>query len=268
MATATARRSHATPTKILLYLAGAALAVALVLAGAFALLGAAVRDSFDVRASYAHVRTLVVKTDNGAIKLTGAPAGEPVAVTAHVERGLDEPRRSAARGAGGTLTLTGDCQGIHVGPCEVGYEIAVPAGTRVVARSGAGPVQATSVEGDPEVRLSSGAGAVTVHGIRAKAVHLETAAGEIEATGVDAASVSATSAAGGVAVSTERAPTELQAHSDAGSVAIEVPDVPYALHTSAPAGKVIDEGLRQDTTSPRRLSATSDAGDVVVLSVR
>ena len=267
MATATARRSPATPTRILLHLAGAALAVGLVVAGAYAILTTAVRDGFDVRASYAHVRTLVVKTDNGAIKLTGAPAGEPLRVNAHVERGLDEPRRGAVRGAGGLLTLTGECRESHVRPCEVGYEIAVPAGTRVVASSGAGAVQATGVEGTPEVRLSSGTGAITVHGIRARTVGLETGVGEIEASGVDASSVSATSAAGSVGVSTQRPPTKLLAHSDAGSVAIDVPDVPYALHASALAGKLIDGGVRQDTTSPRTLSATSDAGDVV-LSVR
>lgn len=263
MTTTTARRVPAA----LLHVVGALVGLAVIAAGAFAILILLSRDSFDVASTYGGVRTLVIRDDTGAVELTGVAAGEPLRVVEHVERGLSAPKRSAVRGPGGALTLTGDCPGTGFGSCEIRYRVSVPADTRVVVRSGTGRVHAAGLASESPVTLSSGTGDIDVRGLRAPVVALDSGTGEVEASGVDAPRVTATSATGAVGVSMDRVPGDLRAHSSAGSVAVDVPDAAYALDASTAAGKLINAGVRDVATSPRRLSATSDAGDVV-LSVR
>ena len=242
----------------------AVVALALVLAGAYAVLAAAARDSFDVSDTYAGVRSIVVEDDSGNVELTGVPAGEPVRVDAHVTHGLSKPERRAVRGPDGALRLTARCPARFSGPCRVNYEIAVPAGTPVVVRAHAGNVRGVGLQSDREVRLASDAGTIDVRDIVAPAVALRTSAGSIRVSGTRAPALTATSAAGPIDVSTEEPPRELRAHSNAGSVVVRVPDAVYALEASTVAGRVLDEQVRRDPRSPRRISATSNAGNVLV----
>ena len=224
---------------------GALLLALLIAYGAFELIDLASRHSFDVRASYAGVRSLEVDGDSGDVHLTGAPAGSEVAVVEHVTEGLSAPRREALRGADGALRLTTSCSIVVNNNCSVSYTIAVPPDVAVNAGSGEGDVDANGLSGTGPLKLSSGNGDVNAIAISAGNVTLESGNGDVNAT-------------------LDRAPTRLDASSGNGDVTLTVPDTTYAVHASSGNGTVSDATLRTDPSSPRTITASSGNGDVTI----
>jgi hypothetical protein len=253
----------APPVRKILTLLGAVLVVGLIIAGGFTLIDVAARHSFDVRASYAGVQSLVIDDGGGDVVLTSAAAGSRLTIAEHVTRGLVSPRRAAAF-AGGVLRLTTDCRGFDP-ECRVRYAVAVPAGTPVTAGSGAGSVTASGLHSAGIVHLSSGAGDVIATDVSsATAVALSSGAGDVTATRVGAPRLRLSSGAGDVAADVTTLIGTLVAHSGAGDVSLSVPDSSYALQASSGAGDVSDSSLRTDPASRRTISATSGAGDVTL----
>ena len=233
------------PTRILLALIGGLLVIAIVLLGSWTLLDLAARHTFATRSSYRGVTSLKVDSGNGDVHLTGAPEGSALVVVAHVTEGLTSPRREALRGPAGVLRLNEDCGGIMDMECSVSYDIAVPAGTTVLAGSGAGDVTASGLSTDASVDLHSGAGDVTATAISAPVIKLSSGAGDVEGQ-------------------LNRVARSLNASSGAGDVTLIVPGASYAVHADSGAGTVSDSGLRIDPSSPLRISATSGAGNVTI----
>jgi hypothetical protein len=211
--------------------------------GAYGLLDLVSRHSFDVSASYAGVRSLVVDGGSGDVHLTGGAPAAGVVVVEHVTEGLFAPHREAVRGAGGALHLSDSCHRT-ANNCGVSYTIAVPPGVSVHAVSGDGSVDARGLS-TTLLELRSGNGDVTALDVSAAHVTLESDNGDLTAT-------------------LDRAPTRLDASSVNGDVDLTVPNTTYAVHASSSNGNVSDQTLRIDPSAPRAITANSGNGDVTI----
>jgi hypothetical protein len=212
----------------LLIVVGALFVVAAVAAGAFNLLALASTHRFSLRSSYTGIRTLEVDGGSGDVHLTGAPAGSPVVVVAHVTESFGAPHRRALEPRPGALRLTYSCLGGSV-QCGVSYDVTVPAGVPVTANTGDGDVRATGLD-SPQIRLASGNGDVVAR--------------------------------------LSRPAAHLTADSGNGNVTLVVPDVSYAVSASSGNGNVTDGSLRLDSGSPRRIDANSGNGNVTITAAR
>ena len=244
-------------------LLGGLLGLALVIGGAWSLLGLMARNSFDARATYSGVKSLVVGTP-GEVRLTARPAGSALLVRAHVTRAFREPKRQALRTGAGGLELRDSCSGLFSDNCTVDYDIAVPRGTSVRVESGDGDVVATDVVAGRALRLASGTGDVSASGVRASSLELSSGAGDVHGVSIRATRISASSGAGDVSLDVARPARLLTAQAGAGSVLLRVPDVTYAFDAAAGGGRVLADGVRNDTNSPRVLRAQSGGGSVIV----
>ena len=226
----------------------------------------AARHEFTTHASYPDVHRLVVDNSTGDIHLVRAPAGSPVTVTAHVTEGLRTPHRSATRTAGGTLRLSASCADVPFGgaACNVGYTVAVPAGTGLTVDSSGGDVSVRDYAGRAPLAVSSSSGDVDLTGISVPSLQLESSAGDVHGEGIRARVVDAKSSAGDVVLALASPARRLAAESSAGDVRLTVPDVPYRVKASSSAGDVSDGAILQDPHAARRIDASSSAGDVTI----
>jgi putative adhesin len=230
------------------------------------LIDLAARHEFTTHTSYPDVRRLVVDNSTGDVHLVRAPARSPVTVTAHVTEGLRTPHRSATRSAGGTLRLSASCTDTPFGgaACDVGYTVAVPAGTGLTVDSSGGDVSVRDYAGRAPLAVSSSSGDVDLTGISVPVLRLESSAGDVNGGGIRARVVVAKSTAGDVELTLASPARRLAAESSAGDVRLTVPDVPYRVKASSSAGDVRDGAIRQDPHAARRIDASSSAGDVTI----
>ena len=196
-------------------------------AGAFNLIALAAQHRFSVRTTYAGIHSLTVDSGVGDVHLTAAPAGSPVVLVAHVTEGFGSPHRHVTEPRPGELVIGYSCGTIV--DCSVSYDVSVPAGSPVTAKSGDGDVDATALD-SPKVRLQSGNG--DVNG------------------------------------SFSTPPTSLVASSGSGDVTLIVPNTTYALHATSGNGSVNDQSISVDDRAPRRIVASSGNGDVTVTTGR
>jgi hypothetical protein len=246
---------------ILLVFVSGILAIA---SSALALLDLAARHEFTTRASYPGVRVLAIDNSVGDVHLVGTPAGAPVSVRTHVTEGLRTPHRSITRGPGSVLHLGARCSDALGGAsCDVGYTVAVPPDVHVhqVSASG-GDISARDLVSRDVLVLDSNGGDISLAGVRAPSLYLHSSAGDVTTTGISASIVSATSSAGDVRVELVAPPRHVAVNSSAGDVHLTVPNLVYALKASSSGGDVFDHDVRQDPRSPRKIDATSSAGDV------
>jgi hypothetical protein len=239
-------------------------AVLLVVFGAVNLLDLASRHTAVERASYAGVRALEI--DGGDVRLTSAPKGSRVEVVARVTEGLEAPERKVERGPSGTLRLSSSCGGLFDGQCNVRYDIRVPEGTNVRAKTGAGDIRAGNLHSRVPVVLETGAGDITVIGASAPSLELSTGAGDVDAEGVRAARVTVRSDAGDIGVGMTEAADLLDAGTSAGDVDLSVPDVTYRVEAESSAGDVESTAVRTDRGAPRVIRADTSAGDVRIVT--
>jgi hypothetical protein len=255
------------PVRRALLVVAALLALFLVATGTYNVLDLASRHTTTERSSYADVRALVVE-DASDVRLTGAPAGAPLEVLAHVTEGLRAPSRSAERAADGGLRLSSSCPGFFGGQCGVDYEIRVPSGTVVNVQASAGDVVAEDLATTRPVKLSTSAGDVTAVGVSAPSITLTSSGGDVQARGLSAERVDAESSAGDVVAALKTPAEQLLADSSAGDVELLVPDAVYRVDATSSAGDVDASNVSTDPASSRRITAHSSAGDVRVTARR
>jgi hypothetical protein len=265
-APAPTRRTPLAIRRTLLVIA-ALIALFLVAAGTYNLLDLASRHTTTAQASYDNVHELVVD-DASDVRLTGAPAGDPLRVDTHIIEGLREPRRSAERTAGGGLRLSSSCPGFLGGQCGIDYEIRVPAGTTVSVRASAGDVRAEDLETTQPLVLHTSAGDVSASDVSAPSIELSSSAGDVEARRLSGDRIELDSSAGDVVASLATPAERLLAHSSAGDVELLVPDTVYSVDATSSAGDVDADNVRTDPASPRSITANSSAGDVRVTARR
>jgi hypothetical protein len=235
--------------RALLTLIGGLVALALVLGGAYDLLDLTARSTFTVQASYAGVRSLVVDSGNGDVHLAGAPAGSRLRIVEHVTEGLTTPARETASNGARTMQIRSHCAFILSEECNVDYQISVPSGTTVRVSTGAGDITVRNLTSRASLRLSSGAGDIDASASSAPEVNLSSGAGDIHAQLLHPAQ-------------------QLEASSGAGDIVLTVPNVAYAVTTSSGVGNITDSSLSIDPSSPRRINASAGAGDVPIQASR
>jgi len=261
-APATARRTPR-PVRLALLVVAALVALFMVAAGTISILNLAAHHTTTERASYDGVRALVID-DASDVRLTGAPAGAPLELVAHVTEGLRTPGRSVQRGASGTLRLSSSCPSFFGGQCDVDYEIRVPSDTLVRAQAADGDITADDLVSTEPIELKSSAGDVTATNVSAPVVRLSSSAGDVDARGVSADRVEADSSAGDVLVGLATSAERLVADSGAGDVDVLVPDAVYRVEATSSGGDVDASDIRTDPNAHRTISARSSAGDVTV----
>lgn len=181
------------------------------------------------------VRVLVVEGRTGGVTIRGG--GEAVKV---VERQSYQgaPPRSSHEVSDGTLTLRYDCD-----DCGIGYEVDVPAGTRVRVGSETGGVRLSGLAAEVEVK--AGTGGVEASGLTSPVVRLSTVTGGIEA-------------------SFTTSPSTVEARARTGGVRVRVPaGEEYAVDASAGTGGVSVEVPRRPGAA-RSITARTETGGVTV----
>ncbi|MFF1903399.1 DUF4097 family beta strand repeat-containing protein [Kitasatospora sp. NPDC058218] len=181
------------------------------------------------------VQVLVIEGRIGGITVRGG--GDAVKVAEHQNYRGAAPR-SSHEVRDGTLTLRYDCD-----DCGVGYEVDVPAGTRVRVSAETGGVRLTGLAGEVEAKV--GTGGVEASGLTSPVVRLSTGTGGIEA-----------SFAG--------SPDTVEARAETGGVRVRVPaGEAYAVDASAGTGDVSVEVPRRPG-AVRSITARTGTGGVTV----
>lgn len=128
--------------------------------------------------------------------------------------------------------------------CQVAWEITAPAGTVLELETNVGDIDLDDMSGKVTVR--SGVGKLTSASLASKQVN-------------------ATADTGDIRLAFTVTPDEVTATTDVGDVRLDLPSGAYAVRTS---GNVGDENVRVrvDQSSPHRIKATSDVGDVEITS--
>jgi hypothetical protein len=255
------------PARRALAAAGVLAGLALVAAGAWLLANVAASDTTVVRTTYGNVRVLRIGAASGAIELVSARPGAPLTVEEHVTRGLIAPWRHN-RLTGGELSMRSECRVLLAPSCSVRYVVHVPRQTAVFATSGSDDVKADGVATDARVELVTGSGEVRVRGLSAPGLKLQSGSGGIGATGLSVPALWAQTGSGDIALGVRDPAGSLFAQTGSGDVVLMLPDRPYALSAATGDGHIVDTGVRQDTTSPHKVTARAGSGDIVLDVVR
>jgi len=238
--------------------------VAMVAVTTYGLLDLAAGHTSEARAAYPDVRSIVVEDGNSDVRLVGAPAGTRLQVVARVREGLRSPERRVERLAGGELRLSSSCPAFLGGNCGVDYEVRVPAGTEVRARTTAGDLWASGLRGARPVVLQTAAGDIEARDVRAPRLRLQSSAGDVTAGEVRAPEVDVVTSAGDVTVELLTIPERLSARTSAGDVELGVPDAVYRVEADSNAGDVVADAVRRDPSATRLIEADTSAGDVLI----
>lgn len=258
-------RPYRTPRAVrraLFVLAGIA-GVVMVACAASSLIDLAARHTTTERSTHTDIRALRIEGSSD-VRITGAPAGAPVSVVAEITEGLRSPRRRVERQPDGTLRLSSSCQVLFGGSCDVDYDIAVPAGTRVRIDAGAGDVDLEQLASGTPVQIRTSAGDISAVGLDVPELELRASAGDVEAHDVSARVVRVRTSAGDVALSLDDPLVRLEVDASAGDVDIEVPDRAYRLDVDSTAGDVDTSTVRNDPDARRTIEAHASAGDITI----
>ncbi|MFJ8438144.1 DUF4097 family beta strand repeat-containing protein [Kitasatospora griseola] len=125
----------------------------------------------------------------------------------------------------GVLKLTYSCDN-----CGIGYEVHVPAGTKLKLSQTSGGIQLHDVAGDVDAKVTSGG--IEATGLKSRNVKMAVTSGGVNARFVEAPTRAEMSTdSGGVQV---RVPSgqqyQVEAHSDSGGTDVKVPSVAGAPH--------------------------------------
>lgn len=242
------------------FVAGGIATVGMLGFGTVTAIGLVAREDRIVNKEYdpADIDIVEVFSDNGSVRVFG-DAESSIRVTIEISEGvagIDE----TATVRGNRLALSSTCPGFWATFCEADYEIHVPPGTRVIARSDNGDAAVSGVDGGATVRSSNGD--VTA-GRLGGTVILGTSNGAIRATALRATEVDAESANGDVELDFDVAPGDVDAHSSNGDVEVRVPrgDELYAVDATTDNGEA-DTPVRTDPAGERRVKVRSSNGDV------
>jgi len=200
-----------------------------------------------------------VEIDAGSVRVV-AHDGARLTVHRHMRYGRRRPQTRETR-AGTTLQISvTPPRGPLEGWWWIDYELVVPAGTGVRARTAAGPLAVDGVRGD--VDLASNAGRIAVNGC-AGALQLHSDAGSIEVDGARSGCVKAHTDAGHVRLVFASVPDDVDATSNAGAVEVVLPGGPYRVDARTDGGDV-RIGVATDPNASRSVRARSHAGSVLV----
>jgi hypothetical protein len=143
--------------------------------------------------------------------------------------------------SGRTLTVTYTCPAQLV--CGVAYIIRVPRDVPVQVTAGAGSIRLTGLAGSVSAKAD---------------------VGYITATGLTGARVSLTTGVGGINVTFAATPATVEALTRIGAITLRVPgSASYKVSVDDHLGKVT-VSVRQSSSAPRAITATTDVGAVLI----
>jgi hypothetical protein len=239
---------------------GSVVTVAALASGTFNIVGLLAHEmesrveTFDAQ----DITSIDVDNDAGAVSIEGADV-DTITVRARIGHGL---RRSGSSVGldGSRLVIHGSCPIFGSEWCDVRYTIQVPRGIDVQVTGDNDGISISNMSG--AVELHSDNGSIRASDLQGD-VQLSSDNGGIRATGLSGDSVSADTDNGSVTIEMIDAPRTVQATSANGSVTIVVPrgDQAYAVDITTDNGQV-DNQLRTDSTSDRRVVVRSDNGSV------
>jgi hypothetical protein len=193
-----------------------------------------------------------------------AGSGDETTLEYRTESGLWREAEVSHHIDGDRLVIEGECGGgwlrVPFGYCRADVTLTVPADVDVVARSSAGRVSSTGLQGSAD--LESSAGQVEVHD-HTGPLRAHSSAGVVTVDGLASDDADISSSAGGVEVTAVEPPRNLVAESSAGAVRVTLPDVAYDLDADSSAGDVNIQ-VPTDPDSEYRVRAHSSAGSVTV----
>lgn len=256
--------STGTPVRRAWLAVGSLAAVGMVAMGSIEAVGLASRTERTVRQSFGAegIAVVSVSSDDGDVRVVGAVGStDEIRVVIRLQESWRTVDR-VARVDGDHLELAASCPEFGIAFCRADYEVQVPRGVRVVARSHNGDASARSVDGGVDVTSSNGD--VTGDDLGGVVV-LGSDNGSVDAEGIRAQRLDASSSNGNVTVGFATPPTDVRATSDNGDVIVEVPRgaALYAVDATTDNGTATTP-IRTDPASDRRVVASSDNGDVDV----
>ncbi|HEX8860745.1 MAG TPA: DUF4097 family beta strand repeat-containing protein [Actinomycetes bacterium] len=242
---------------------GALLALGVVVSGARAVVGAATLTDDHAHATYPLSGNRLVIDGNGSTSSVRVTAGAPgrIEVDRAVFHDVQRPPVTQ-RMEGDHLQVGLRCPNFMVVRCESRYELKVPPSVSLKIDVPDGEIRVSGISGAMDLRSDSGA--ITLQGGGGTA-RLASNDGAIRASGLAATTVDASSDSGRIALDLTLVPQRVAATSRDGSVRVQVPAGPtaYDVRASSRDGRVTVAVPTADG-SPRRITASSDSGGVVV----
>jgi DUF4097 and DUF4098 domain-containing protein YvlB len=207
----------------------------------------------------AATQTVGLDTTGADVNIVASDRSD-VRVTTREQRSLWGGGHVRLRGDAGGLELRDRCHDVPVvaDPCHASVRLDVPRNTSVRVVSGTGDLRVEHIEGAAD--LSSGTGDLHVLGVQGP-VRVQAETGDVEVV-APAPDISAQTSTGDVSIVASH-PETIRASASTGDVILVVPDLTYAVDAQSDAGddKVL---VHVDDTSPRKLRAHSNTGDVIV----
>ncbi|MBT0770093.1 DUF4097 family beta strand repeat protein [Kineosporia sp. J2-2] len=208
------------------------------------------------------VSKVVVDSNAGDATVTDGPDGQ-VTLSRRTTWSIGARPRVEQHWQGDVLHLDVRCPegGVAgIDDCSADFEIQVPAGADVEAKTEAGTLSVTGVGGD--VRLSSSAGDIELSGVGGS-IHARTQKGSISGDDLNATSTDVEAQAGDAELSYASPPRRVRAVTSAGDVSVLVPSGAYAVvaHSDSQEATV---GFTPDPDAEATITATVDAGSVEV----
>ena len=167
--------------------------------------------------------------------------------------------------SGNTLRVTAQCPREH-SACAVDYTLQVPANTVVQARTGAGDLAIRDLT--DEVRLDTGAGRTRVDDVRGD-LWIHSGEGDITATGLRSRQLQLDTGSGRVDLRYAVSPATVRVTAGDGDISVTVPpvaggtDAGYRVTARTEDGEQ-RVGVREDSSSPRTITADTGSGNVTV----
>ena len=207
------------------------------------------------------MRVLDVASDSGSIEIVGADVTS-VHIRAHISDGM-AATQFRHQVVGDRLEVRVRCRGPLSNPwCNARLRIVVPRGMEVRVRADDDHVTVRGLTGRVDAQSSNGT--VEAEALSGQTL-LHSSNGSVRASRMRSGSVEADTDNGSVHLEFERPPSSAVARSSNGSVEVAVPrgDEAYAVDVHSDNGGT-DNLVRTDSTSPRRIVASSDNGSVIV----
>lgn len=207
----------------------------------------------------AAARAIVVDVETGDVLITATDRRD-VRLMTKEKRSMWGGGHAEVAGDGARLHLGDHCSKVALvdATCGVSYVLEVPRHTDVRMVAGTGDLHVENLQGNADLR--SGTGDLHVVGVSGT-VRVQADTGDIHVEG-SSPTISARTGTGDIHVDATN-PTTIDAHSGTGDIDYVVPAQSYAVDVHADTGdETVD--VDRDDTSPRRLRARTDTGDIVV----
>lgn len=212
---------------------------------------------YDIPAGAARVN---LSLDGGNVVLGQVSSGQG-SVVGTGAYSLFRPRVTE-RYSGGVASLRYSCRS-PAGDCGLNAAVNVLPGQPVSVFTDGGTATARGTTGP--VSLSTDGGDLTVNGA-AGALTLDTGGGSINVTGAASPRVTADSNGGDIVITFTQVPANVRVSTGGGSITIIVPPgaTQYDVTPSTGGGSEPTVGVPTSSTSPHKITATTDGGDITI----